>query len=258
MSTCRGSLSIFTARANAATAQNRPPRAYAKPLAGPLHPDILRSVSVCSRTLPGHDHTQRVDANSRAWAATSAVGQAGAKSPPTLEVRSTRCGCVQSVIPMSGPRPVVHFQWCRVRSRIVSHRSLRSIAGPLTYFIATNSCRRYVTDDDGSRHGRTLQLVHGGRGFSSSTDAQHRGERIPQQRSGRNAQWHNRSRRSASAVGSQSAWRMAMPLPASLQNSHKMTEAFFSSSWRILEPYVCADIASEAWTHPLAHHLACC
>ena len=39
------------------------------------------------------------------------------------------------------------------------------------------------------------------------------------------------------SVGSRSAWRIAMPLAAALQNSHQDGGRVFSSSWRILEPY---------------------
>jgi MFS family permease len=42
---------------------------------------------------------------------------------------------------------------------------------------------------------------------------------------------------SGAVVGSQTRWRMTMPLPAGLRNSHQNGRRFFSSLWRILEPY---------------------
>jgi hypothetical protein len=46
-------------------------------------------------------------------------------------------------------------------------------------------------------------------------------------------------------VGRHPAWRMTMPLPASLQNSHRNGGTVFSSSWRILELYGCADFGTD-------------
>ena len=62
----------------------------------------------------------------------------------------------------------------------------------------------------------------------------------------------------AAAVGCHSAWRMTMPRPADLQNSHQNGGRVLSYSWRILKPCGCASCTAArlAWasrTPPAAY-----